>query len=573
MMRAMWTRWTLAAVGSLLLHAALYLALRLTAMPALEVDLELEADLEFGASEAIIAVTPLETGPRLAPPPPPSMAPPPPSLVAPMPTATAETGFEPPVPGEAADAAAASLPDGGPPDAAPPPSDAAPPPPDAAPTADREDAPTSADAASSDATPAPDAAPPTPADAAPPDAAPPPADAAPPPPDAAPPPPDAAPPPADAAPPPPDAAGPVAAATDGGPPADGAPAPADAGPTGLAAAPPSGAVALPPGAQIALRLDLAAIRMSPLAEDVRALLASLWDWQQLLDGSGVDPVTALDRVLIAAPGLRRDRVVLAGALAGGDPLVVRRAVHNLAAARGTTAEWTVVDGRQVAPWANPDATKRHIALLGPQHFAIARLEDLPAVLALAQAREDARRLEQAEAAAAPDARGPPPQGATAASLPEARVTGPETLLWLPPGTVVSGEVDGARRLVRGSPPLAPERLRLALVSHPGERLQLEAEAAYTTREEAAAALAAVDAQRRQLASDPLTMITLRMLGLGDAVAGLVLEVREETHLYAAVELSHAQVRALLAHARTALADRAARRPSPRAPSSTPVERP
>ena len=41
---------------------------------------------------------------------------------------------------------------------------------------------------------------------------------------------------------------------------------------------------------------------------------------------------------------------------------------------------------QVAPWANPDATPRVIALVGPQHFAISREEDLPRVLAIAAAR-------------------------------------------------------------------------------------------------------------------------------------------------------------------------------------------
>jgi hypothetical protein len=123
--------------------------------------------------------------------------------------------------------------------------------------------------------------------------------------------------------------------------------------------------------------------------------------------------------------------------------------------------------------------------------------------------------------------------------------------------------------VRGNPKLAPERLRLALVAIPGDKVQLEAELSYPNRDEAAAALKVVERERRKLAGDPLTMLTLRMLGLAATLDRLVVEVREETRVYASVELTYAQVRAILGHVRAALAERD-RRPAPPASAPKPI---
>lgn len=519
-----WLNWTLAVTGSLVLHAAVYLVFRLSGVALLDVNLELETDLEFGAMNEVVAVTLDQVS---APPSTPEeMQNDPLEPIAVMPATSGDAGVwisGPP------DAVPPPPPDAGVPDAAPKPEpDAAPKP--EKPEENREDVP-------------PDAGPPPPRkkDANPEDA--PPADAAPPSTVAS----TAPSGPADAGAAPPSAA---SSAATSAPPA----------PTGLAAAPPSGAIALPAGAQIALRLDLAAIRASPLASDVRSLLSSIWDWKQLLDGSGVDPIGALDRVLIASPGLRRDRMVLAGALAGTGTGIVQQAVQNLARARGVRAEWTMVEGRLVAPWANQDATPRHVAVLDTQHFAIARLEDLPAVLALAEARAIAELPPPTTAPGAPDAGPPAPPP----------LTGPAALLWLPAGTVVSGEVDGARRLVRGNSALVPERLRIALVSLPDDRVKLEAEGSYASPDEAKAAQKVVDAERRRLSTDALVGLTLRMLGLATTLDRMVVEIREERRLYSEVELTHAQVRAILAYLRSSLEARARRAtPGPASMMSSP----
>jgi hypothetical protein len=345
----------------------------------------------------------------------------------------------------------------------------------------------------------------------------------------------------------------------------GSTAPVDAGapvapgtrpPAGLAAQAPAGAVSLPAGAQIALRLDLALIRSSPLATEAAALLAAIPDWQRLLGGSDVNPVDVLDRVLIATPSLRQDHMVLAGSLTVPDPAqrVVRRAVDALAKARGVPAQWAKLDEWQVAPWANPDDTPRHIALLSDRHFAIGQITDLPTVLALAKARVDAQ---QAAPPSAPGTRSPTeaPDAGPPAPPP---VTGPDVLLWMPADTVVAGEVDGARRLVRGHSKLVPERLRLALVTLPDERVGLEAEANYLFRDEAQAAVDALEGLRRRLLGDPVIGTTLRVMGLAATLASTQVEILDDTRLSARFELTYPQVRAIMVYLRTSLEARAKR---------------
>jgi hypothetical protein len=148
---------------------------------------------------------------------------------------------------------------------------------------------------------------------------------------------------------------------------------------------------LPPGAQIAVRVDMARIRTSPIAADIRGLLAAIPDWQALLDGSGIDPVDQLDRLLIATPNLQRAKVVIAGRFVG-EPRMVDEAVQHMAEAHGGQARWHQLPGGiRVAPWLNADETPREIAVVGPSHFTISRPEDLERVLAIAAARAQHHR--------------------------------------------------------------------------------------------------------------------------------------------------------------------------------------
>lgn len=514
-------RLALAVVLSLLVHLGVLVAMTLSGGPAMTFDVELVTDLEFGQTAGLAAL-PSGAVPATPSAPAPATAPP----------SAAESG----PPDEAAWANRK-------PDAALPDEDA---PPDAAPKPDAK---------------APDAGPVAVADAAP--ASSPPSVAA-------------------AASSAPGSAG----APDGGPPAS---APPSA--TGLAAARPDGAPGVPAGAQLALRLDLGLIRASPLAEEVRGLLAAIPDWRRILDGSGVDPVASLDRVLIASPTLRQDRMVLAGQIAPGQPHLVANAVVALSRARGLRpAEWSVAAGVPVARWDGPDDVVRHVALLGERHFLVGRLEDLPAVVALAQARA-ARALadDPGAAAVAPAGASTAPPTAAPGSAPgsapgavpgeaamAATVSGPDALLWLPPQTVVSGDVEGARNLVRGATTLVPERLRLALVAETGDRVSLEIEAEYPRPDEAQRALALALEQRSRALGDPLTLVALQMMGLATPLMSLTIEVRDETHLYGRGGLTYAQIQGLLIYLRTNLEARFPKAPppgsAPGAPPSAPTSR-
>src|SRR4051794_21699416 len=72
----------------------------------------------------------------------------------------------------------------------------------------------------------------------------------------------------------------------------------------------------PAGAQIALRVNMARIRDSELAPDVRTLLEAVPDWRLILGGSGIDPLRDLERLYLASPDLKRSSVIIAGEYAG-----------------------------------------------------------------------------------------------------------------------------------------------------------------------------------------------------------------------------------------------------------------
>ena len=242
---------------------------------------------------------------------------------------------------------------------------------------------------------------------------------------------------ADAGPPKPDAGPPDAGVPDAGP----LVAEAETDEEGAGAEEGEDESTLPAGAQIAIRIDMARVRASALNEDVRRLMAAIPDWQLLLEGSGLDPLDDLDRLLIASPNLQRSRLVLAGRHShpDGGTDYIREVVAHFAEARGVDAPWSEQEGVPVAPWPNEDQTERVIAIVGPRHFVIARPEDLGTILAIAVAREEADDDEQVE---------------------EAR--GADALLSMGEEEALSIEVEGARNFVRGRMEHIPERIRIAV---------------------------------------------------------------------------------------------------------------
>jgi hypothetical protein len=163
------------------------------------------------------------------------------------------------------------------------------------------------------------------------------------------------------------------------------------------------------------------------------------DWQLLLDGSGIDPVADLDRLLVATPNLQRSRLVLAGRHRRGEGFA-RKSVKRLARSRGKSVRWQRRFGVPTAAWHNLDQTPRTIALLSSKHLGISRRQDLARVLAMAKARELRNTDEEGLVAA----------------------RGPDALLSMGPDEAISLEVEGVHRFVIGSIRHVPIRVRLAV---------------------------------------------------------------------------------------------------------------
>jgi hypothetical protein len=216
--------------------------------------------------------------------------------------------------------------------------------------------------------------------------------------------------------------------------ADSVPDPAPVAPPTL-----SGPSRIPPGAQLALRVDMKRLRESPLGPDVTSFLRGVPDWQLLLEGSGIDPVEDLDRLLVATPNLQRSKLVLAGRHRR-DESFAKRSVKMLARSRGKGVRWQRRYGVSTAPWHNLDRTPRTIALLSAHHFSITRRQDLERVLAMMKARE----LRDAE-----------DEGLVAAR-------GPAALLSMGPDEAISLEVEGVHRFIIGSVKHVPLRMRVAV---------------------------------------------------------------------------------------------------------------
>ena len=218
---------------------------------------------------------------------------------------------------------------------------------------------------------------------------------------------------------------------------------------------------LPPGAQLALRIDMKRVRESPLGPDVTQFLRGVPDWQLILEGSGIDPVGDLDRLLVATPNLQRSKLVLAGKHRR-DPSFAKKSVARLARSRGKGSRWQRRFGVPTARWYNRDSTPRTIALLGTRHFSITRRQDLQRVLALARTREL--------------------RDATKEGLVTAR--GPDALLSMGPEEAVSLEVEGVHRFIVGSVRHVPTRLRLAVRETGPNEATVTALATYATKADA-----------------------------------------------------------------------------------------
>jgi hypothetical protein len=310
---------------------------------------------------------------------------------------------------------------------------------------------------------------------------------------------------------------------------------ADAGEPTLAAFAPS-------GTQLALRLDMERLRACPLADDVRSLLQVVPDWHQILDGSGLDPITDLDRLLIASPNLMRSRLVVAGQYAGGLE-TAQKAVANLAAARGKKARWRSEGGIAVAPWLNQDETERIVALVGPEMFTITRPDDLPRVLAVAKGLADRRAKEK-----------------------QGNENIPSALLAMGEDVTLSLSIEGARQFVREDADGIPSRLEVtlkeaALKEDQEKEIIVNAQGFYDSDEQAEQAKKYWDEIRKRFMSHPLVLL----IGMGGVLSEATIE-RTDATLSAQIHLTYQQARVLIGILQNALNP-------PKTPSSPLYEKP
>jgi hypothetical protein len=277
---------------------------------------------------------------------------------------------------------------------------------------------------------------------------------------------------------------------------------------------------LPPGAQLALRIDMKRVRDSALGSDVTSFLRGVPDWQLILEGSGIDPVADLDRLLVATPNLDRSKLVLAGKHRR-DAAFARASVKRLAHARGKSVRWRRRYGVPTAAWLNRDRTPRTIALLDAHHFSITRRQDLQRVLALAKARE---------------LRDPHQEGLVAAR-------GPAALLSMGPGEALALEVEGVHRFVLGSVKNVPLRLRVAVRETGSDEATVSVLATYDT------SLAAREAASywKDVATFYSKQLIVSLAGFGKTLRHMDFEASEE-RVRLTFTLNADQIRFILSYA-------------------------
>lgn len=298
--------------------------------------------------------------------------------------------------------------------------------------------------------------------------------------------------------------------------------------------PPPKPARIPPGSQIALRVDMAAVRASRLEGAARDLIRKIPDWHLIAGGSGIDPIDGLDRLMIATPDpRRRDLIILAGKSVEGRE-TIRAATFAIAASQDKETEFSVKEGVEVAQWHSIDPTERVLAIVGPKHFTISPPEALRVLRAMIHHRENAVDEEELEAA----------QGADA-------------LLSLGKGEAISIEVENIPSYTRRLPCEIPQRGRASVRELPAG-VSASILAHYRNRAEAREAKGCWEATRDRYTRHFL----IRLLGF-DAVLNAATINQRGARLSVEIEMNDGQTRQVLATIGNQIARMSGYRPPPR----------
>lgn len=131
-----------------------------------------------------------------------------------------------------------------------------------------------------------------------------------------------------------------------------------------------------------MRVDLVRVRESSISDDIASLVRSYPTWQELLGGSGIDPVRDFDRVLVSG----------ARSVTGPATMLIRHhltnerireAVLNVAVENERRPEWRTVDGFDVADWPAPTQTPRVVIIAAEHELVVTTPEGLEEAIAVA----------------------------------------------------------------------------------------------------------------------------------------------------------------------------------------------
>lgn len=297
---------------------------------------------------------------------------------------------------------------------------------------------------------------------------------------------------------------------------------------------------IPPGSQIALRIDMAAVRASRLEGAARDLIRKIPDWHLIAGGSGIDPIDGLDRLLIATPDpRRRDLIILAGKSVEGRE-TIRKATFEIAAAQGKETEFSIESGVEVAPWHSIDPTERILAIVGPRHFTISPPDALRVLRAMIHHRENAVDEEELESARGADA-----------------------LLSLGKGEAISIEVENIPSYTRRLPCEIPQKGR-ASVRELESGVSASVLVHYKTRAEARAAKSCWEETRDRYTRH----FFIRLLGFDSVLSAATIDQRG-ARLAIELEMNDGHARQVLATIGNQIARMSGYRPPPR-PRARPV---
>lgn len=259
---------------------------------------------------------------------------------------------------------------------------------------------------------------------------------------------------------------------------------------------------IPEGASVAMTIDSAHFRQSPVTIAVRRFVNRNPQVKDLLEGADLDPLDDLDRVWLASPNLMPDRLLLAGRHRGGAgsvrQLADRRATHLGAAAR-----WDLDETPPTTRWpTGPKETPRQLTDLGEGVFAITRPgADQASVVALARMDRD----------------------------------GEQPWLDLPDGTVMRLRWEGVQRFFRGRG--TAKRLWATLRVVKPNLYELTAHGDY----EQLADLNRAEEYWKRTKNRIATDIAMQLIGVSQLASGLKMS-RRGTVLSARLELRPAHIR-------------------------------